>query len=97
MEPVKDAFLTKLGLVEYWKEHTGIRYSRFNTVYSQTNVATKTIYGVFINENAADEMLLFKALYCNNYEVLAKDVKGKATNEEVAEHIAKYRSETELY
>jgi len=96
MEATKDAFLTGLGLVEYWKEHSGIRYAKYNTVYSKTNAATKTIYGVFINENAADEMLLFKALFSNNYEVMAKDVKGHATNEEVSAHIAKYKSEKGL-
>jgi hypothetical protein len=97
MEAAKDAFLTKLGLVEYWKEHTDIRYAKYKTVYSKTNSATKTIYGVFINENAEDEMLLFKALYSNNYEVMAKDVKANASKEEVSEHIAKYRSETDVY
>ncbi|MBC7937677.1 MAG: hypothetical protein H7Y86_20195 [Rhizobacter sp.] len=96
MEAAKDDFLTHLGLVEYWKEHTGIRYAKYNTVYSKTNVATKTIYGVFINENASDEMLLFKALYSNNYEVMAKDVKGNATNEEVTAHIEKYKSEKDV-
>lgn len=94
MEPTKDAFLTKLGLVEYWKEHTDIRYSKYTTVYSKTNAATKTIYGVFINENAEDEMLLFKALHANNYEVLSKDVKGNATKEEVTAYIARYKAET---
>ena len=97
MEAAKDEFLRGLGLEEYWKEHTGIRYAKYNTVYSKTNAATKTIYGVFINENAADEMLLFKALFSNNYEVQNKDVKGNASNKEVSDHIAKYRSETDVY
>lgn len=93
MEQAKEAFLTKLGLVEYWKEHTEIRYGKYKTVYSNTNADTKTIYGVFINEEATDEMLLFKALQSNHYEVMAKDVKGNASNEEVSAHIAKYKSE----
>lgn len=97
MEAAKDAFLTNLGLVEYWKEHTGIRYAKYNTVYSKTNAATKTIFGVFINEDKEDEMLLFKALHSNNYEVQNKDVKANASNEEVTAHIAKYRSETDVY
>ena len=97
MEVAKDAFLTKLGLVEYWKEHTGVRYGKFNTIYSRTNAATKTIYGVFINENKEDEMLTFIALFNNNYEVQNKDVKENASQEEVRAHIAKYADETDIY
>lgn len=97
MEAAKDAFLRGLGLEEYWKEHTDIRYAKYTTLYSQTNAATKTIYGVFINENAEYEMLLFKALYSNNYEVQSKDVKANASNKEVSDHIARYRSETNVY
>ena len=93
MEATKDDFLTKLGLVEYWKEHTEIHYGKYDTVYSLKNAATKTIYGVFINTAATDEMLLFKALHSNNYEVLSKDVKGNASKEEVSAHIAKYKAE----
>ena len=97
MEASTDNFLTKLGLVEYWKEHTGVRYAKFQTVYSRINAVTKTIYGVFINEKQADEMLTFIALFNNNYEVQEKDVKGNASLEEVKAHIARYRSETEVY
>ena len=92
MEIEKDRFLTGLGLVEYWKEHTGIRYAKYDTVYSKVNAATKTIYGVFINEKAENEMLTFVALYNNNYEVMAKDVKGNASQEDVRKHIEKHRS-----
>lgn len=97
MQTVKDEFLKSLDLVEYWKEHTDIRYAKYKTVYSKTNTATKTIYGVFINEDKEDEMLLFTALHSNNYEVQAKDVKGNATNEEVSVHIAKYKAQKDIY
>ena len=96
MESNKDNFLTKLGLVEYWKEHIGVKYAKCDTVYSKINAVTKTIYGVFLNEKA-DEMLTFIALFNNNYEILPADVKANASREEVLAHVAKYGSETNVY